>query len=130
MYYYIIDQGNLPVDKFERLQTETLGYLAEFKISGEAGRVTPLRSISDLVETASQRGAKTLVACGSDSTFNLMVAALKGRDFTLGYIPYEENSYLATILGLDSIFTGAKTIAARRIERVDMAKLSGNYFLG
>lgn len=129
MYYYIFDQGALGVEKFEQLQTESTGLMAEFKISGESARVTPLRSISDLVDTASQRGAKTLVACGSDDTFNLMLAALKGRDFVLGFIPFDENSYLAKILGLDSVFTGVKTIAARRLEKIDLAKIAGNYFI-
>ncbi len=129
MYYYILDQGDLPVDKFEKLQVELQGYLTEFKISGETARVTPLRSISDLVDTASQRDIKTLVACGSDDTFNLMLAALKGRDFTLGFIPLDETSFLSTILGIDSIYTGVKTIAGRRIERIDLARIAGNYFI-
>lgn len=129
MYYYILDQGNLPVNVFEKLQIELQGYLTEFKISGETARVTPLRSISDLVDTASQRDIKTLVACGSDDTFNLMLAALKGRDFTLGFIPLDEKSYLSKILGLDNMYTAVKTIAGRRIERIDLARISGNYFI-
>ncbi len=129
MYYYILDQNGLPVDKFEKLQTELQGLLAEFKIAGETARVTPLRSVQDLVDTASQRGAKTLVACGSDDTFNLMLAALKGRDFTLGFIPFDSESTLAKILGINNVFTGVKTIAGRRIEKIDLAKIAGNYFI-
>ncbi len=129
MHYYILDQGRIPVDKFEKLQTELQGYLTEFKIAGEVVRVTPLRSIADLVDTASQRGIKTLVACGSDDTFNLMLAALKGRDFTLGFIPTDNQSYLSKILGVDDLYTGAKTIAARRVERMDLARIAGNYFI-
>ncbi|MCX6797493.1 MAG: diacylglycerol kinase family protein [Candidatus Doudnabacteria bacterium] len=129
MYYYILDQNGLPLEKFERLQTEVSGLLAEFKITGETARVTPLRSIQDLVDTASQRGAKTLVACGSDDTFNLMLAALKGRDFTLGFIPFDETSFLSKILGIDNVFTGVKTIAGRRMEKIDLAKIAGNFFI-
>jgi len=129
LYYYILDQNGLPIDKFEKLQTELQGLLSEFKISGETARVTPLRSIVDLVDTASQRGIRTLVAAGNDDTFNQMLAALKGRDFILGFIPFDENSYLGKILGARDIFTGAKTIAARRIEKIDLAKIAGNYFV-
>lgn len=129
MYYYILDQHTLPMDKFELLQTQLSGLLAEFKISGETSRVTPLRSISDLVDTASQRGTKTLVACGNDDTFNQMLAALKGRDFTVGFIPLDENSNLSRILGIENLFNGVKTIAARRIEKIDLAKIAGNYFI-
>ncbi len=129
MYYYILDQNGLPLDKFEKLQTELSGLLAEFKIGGETARVTPLRSVQDLVDTASQRGAKTLVACGTDDTFNMMLAALKGRDFTLGFIPLDENSNLGKILGMSGVFEGVKTIAARRLEKIDLAKIAGNYFI-
>lgn len=129
MYYYILDQNELPLEKFEKLQTELQGLLAEFKIAGETARVTPLRSVQDLVDTASQRGAKTLIACGSDNTFNLMLAALKGRDFTLGFIPFDEQSQLAKILGVDNIYNGVKTTAGRRIEKIDLAKIAGNYFI-
>lgn len=129
MYYYILDQNSLPIDKFEKLQTELSGLLAEFKVAGEILRVTPLRTVQELVDVASQRGAKTLIACGSDDTFNLMLAALKGRDFVLGFIPFDEQSTLAKILGVPNVFTGVKTIAARRIEKIDLAKISGNYFI-
>jgi diacylglycerol kinase family enzyme len=129
MHYYIVDQGNIPIEKFEKLQTELQGLLAEFKVSGETARVTPLRSVQDLVDTASQRGAKTLIACGSDDTFNLMLAALKGRDFTLGFVPFDEKSNLAKILGVNDIYNGIKTVAARRIEKIDLAKIAGSYFI-
>jgi diacylglycerol kinase family enzyme len=129
MYYYILDQNGLNIEKFEKLQTELQGLLAEFKITGETSRVTPLRTVQDLVDTASQRGAKTLIACGSDDTFNQMLAALKGRDFTLGFIPFDEDSNLAKILGMTDIFQGVKTIAGRRIEKIDLAKISDNYFI-
>ena len=129
MYYYILDQGNLPLEKYEKLQTQLQGLLAEFNISGETARVTPLRGIADLVETASQRGTKTLVACGSDDTFNVMLAHLRGRDFTLGFIPFDENSMLARILGVPDLFTGVKTIAGRRIEKIDLARVAGSYFI-
>jgi diacylglycerol kinase (ATP) len=129
MYYYIVDQGALPIEKFEKLQTELQGLLAEFKVTGETSRVTPLRSVQELVDTASQRGAKTLIACGSDDTFNLMLGALKGRDFTLGFIPFDDKSNLAKILGVDSVYTGVKTVAGRRIEKIDLAKIAGNYFI-
>jgi diacylglycerol kinase family enzyme len=58
-----------------------------------------------------------------------MLAALKGRDFTLGFIPLDENSFLGKILGMSDILSGVKTIAARRIEQIDLCKIAGNYFI-
>jgi diacylglycerol kinase family enzyme len=130
MYYYILDPQNLDPAKFERQQVELQGLLAEFKISGEMSRVSSLRTVQDLVETASERGAKTLIACGTDDTFNLMLSYLRGRDFTVGFIPLDQDqSYLSKILGIDTLLTAAKTIAARRIEKIDLATLGPSYFI-
>ncbi len=129
MYYYILDPQNLDPGKFERQQVELQGLLAEFKVAGEMSRVSSLRTIQDLVETASERGAKTLIACGTDDTFNLMLSYLRGRDFTVGFVPLDEQSYLAKILGVDSLLTSVKTIAGRRLEKIDLATLGSTYFI-
>lgn len=129
MYFYILDGTNIPEAQFERAQVTLQGLLAEFKISGEMARVTSLRGIKELVETASDRGVKTLIACGTDDTFNFMLAYLRGRDFALGFIPMTEDTYLSEILGIDSLLTAVKTVAARRIERMDLATLGDNYFV-
>lgn len=130
MYYYIIDPGKLPIHTFEQLQVQLQGLLHEFNISGEFGRVTTLKTISDLVDTASSRGAKTIIICGNDDTLNQALAATKHREFVLGYIPLDPtNSYLAKILGLDSIFTAIKTIAGRRIVSMDIAKVGNLHYI-
>ncbi|MEZ4180310.1 MAG: hypothetical protein R3B41_02220 [Candidatus Doudnabacteria bacterium] len=129
MYFYILDGTNIPAPQFEKAQVTLQGLLAEFRISGEMVRVTSIRTIQDLVELASQRGVKTLIACGTDDTFNLMLAYLKGRDFALGFIPLVDDSYLGNILGLDNLLTSVKTVAARRIEKVDLAVMGENYFI-
>ncbi len=129
MYFYILDGTNISPPQFERAPVTLQGLLAEFKISGEMARVTSIRGIKELVETASERGVKTLIACGTDETFDMMLANLGGRDFALGYVPLADSSYLGKILGIDSLQTAVKTIAARRIERIDLATLNENYFI-
>lgn len=129
MYFYILDGQNIPEAQFERAQVTLQGLLAEFKISGEMARVTSIRGIAELVETASERGVKTLIACGTDETFNFMLAYLKGRDFALGFIPMTEDTSLSKIMGIDSMLTAVKTVAARRIEKIDLATLNDNYFI-
>lgn len=130
MYYYILDPGKLSLPKFEQLQVQLQGLLHEFNISGEIGRVTTLRSIADLVDTAASRGASTIVACGNDDTLNQVLAALRNRDFLVGFLPLDPNtSYLSTILGIPDLLTGIKTIAARRIVGIDLAAINGFHFL-
>ncbi len=129
MYYYILDPRNIGEKTFEERQIALQGYLAEFKINGEMGRVTPLRSIESLVETASERGVKTLVACGTDETFNIMLSHLQGRDFTIGFIPLNDDSYLAKILGLKNLYESVKILAARRVVKIDLATVAHSYFV-
>lgn len=129
MYYYILDPHNIPQRDFERQQTELQGLLTEFKINGEMARVTPLRTITELVDTASNRGAKTLVACGTDETFNQMLVALKDREFTLAFIPFRSDTQLGKILGMNDLATCAKTIAGRRIEKIDAARINESFFI-
>lgn len=129
MYFYILDGQNIPSAQFEREQITLQGLTAQFKISGEMARVSSIRTIADLVETASERGVKTLIACGDDETFNIMLAHLKGRDFVVGFIPMKDGCYLSKLLGIDNLLTAVKTIAARRIETLDLAKIDKHYFI-
>jgi diacylglycerol kinase family enzyme len=129
MYYYILDPHNIPQKDFERKQAELQSLLTEFKVNGECPRVTPLRIISDLVETAANRGAKTLVACGTDETFNQILGCLKDQDLTLAFIPFMPNTQLGRILGMKDLQTAVKTIASRRIEKIDVARINGSYFI-
>ncbi len=129
MYFYILDGTNIPPAQFEKAQVTLQGLLAQFRISGEMVRVTAIRSIHDLVELAAERGVKTLIACGTDDTFNIMLAYLAGRDFALGFIPLVQDTSLGQILGLDSLETAVKTVAARRLEKIDLAVMGDNYFI-
>ena len=129
MYFYILDGTNIPPAQFERAQVTLQGLLAQFRISGEMVRVTSIRTIQDLVELAAERGVKTLIACGTDDTFNIMLAYLAGRDFALGFIPLIDDTSLGQILGLDSLQTAVKTVAARRLEKMDLATIGDNYFI-
>ena len=129
MYYYILDSHNISQKDFEKAQTELQSLLTEFRINGEIVRVTPLRVIPDLVDIAATRGATTLVACGSDETFYQILASIKDHHFTLGFIPFTNNSQLGKILGMTDLHTCVKTIAGRRIEQLDAATIDGSYFI-
>jgi diacylglycerol kinase family enzyme len=78
-----------------------------------------LRTISQLVETAFQRGVKTLVAVGSEETLHDVINAVKGREVVIGFIPLVDCE-IGEILGAKDIAQGAKTIGARRIAELDL----------
>lgn len=129
MYYYILDPHNIPQKDFERNQTELQTLLTEFKITGEMARVTPLRIIPELVENAASRGAKTLIACGTDETFHQVLASVKDRDFTLAFIPFTAETQLGKILGMTDLATAVKTLAGRRTEKIDAARINNTLFI-
>jgi diacylglycerol kinase family enzyme len=140
MYYYIVDPQKVSQREFERVQNLLYSSLSEFRIAGEVVRVTGLRTINQLVESAFSRGVKTLVAVGNEDTLNDVVNAIKGRDVMLGFIPIMK-SEIGRILGITDIEQGAKTIAMRRIAPMDLGMVNhpprvderqrveaGNYF--
>ena len=144
MYYYIVDPQNLTQREFERVQSQLYSSLSEFRISGEVMRITGLRTINQLVETAFAHNAKTIVAVGSDDTLHDVINAVKLRDVAVGFIPLFE-SELGEILGIKNIDYAAKIIAGRRIALLDLGVVNnlprvdsqgiqtrveaGNYFL-
>lgn len=119
MYYYIVDPQNLTQRQFERVQNKLYSCLSAYKINGETSRVTSLRTISQLVDTAFAHGAKTLVAVGSDDTLTDLINAIKGREVLIGFIPLQD-SEAGQILGIDDVEMGCKIIAQRRIMLLDL----------
>lgn len=128
MHYYLLDPCTLSSSDFEKRQTELLGLAHEFNIRGETGRISPLRSIRDIVLDAERKAVRTLIICGDDDTFNQVLGALKGRQFTLGFVPLVPNTQLGELLGTPDIPSAIKTIAARRITLVDTAKIGALHF--
>src|SRR3989338_5090652 len=129
MYHYIIDQTRIPARNFDRLLGEVYGYLTEYQISGEVHRVTRLRNVSELVETAVRGGAKTIVAIGDDQNFVQLIEILAEQSgLVLGYIPLQKSSEIAAVLGLPSLSEACLAIAKRRIEEFDLGAAARNYF--
>lgn len=127
MYFYIVDPQKINQRTFERVQAQLYSCLSEHRITGEITRVTTLRSLPQLVESAFSRGVKTLVAVGSDDTLQELINTVKDREVTIGYIPLAE-SEIGKILGLNGIETACKSIAARRVEQLDLGLVNGNWF--
>jgi diacylglycerol kinase (ATP) len=130
MYYYILDPTDVPQKDFERQQAELQTLLTEFNVNGEQARVSPLRIVKDLVDAAANRGATTLVICGTDQTLYQVLANLRNHEFTLAFIPLVQNTQMGRILGMSDLAGAVKTIASRRIEKIDIARVNESYFIG
>jgi len=133
MYFYIFDPGHdSEVKHFERIQGRLLNLLAESHIEGETYRVTSIRTVDLLVEQAIGAEAKTIIVVGSDASLHKTVNALvrKKSEIIVGYIPLEQVSSLAQILGISSdVDSAVKTIAGRLVAEADLGKVGEHYFL-
>jgi diacylglycerol kinase family enzyme len=127
MYFYIIDPQKTGQKNFERVQNRLYACVAEMRISGEMTRVTTLRSIGQLVESAISRGATTIVGVGHDSTVQDIVNAVGEKDVAIGYVPVED-SELARILGIADVDSACRNLAQRRVETLDLGMIQGGYF--
>ncbi|MBI2607316.1 MAG: hypothetical protein HYW51_00615 [Candidatus Doudnabacteria bacterium] len=123
MYYYIVDPKNLSQRQFERVQNQLYSSLSEFRISGEVSRVTALRSAAQLVLSAESHRAKNIIAVGSDDTLHDVVNAVPDdEEITIGFIPLQPSSF-GNMLGINSISSAVKTIAARRTILLDLGSV-------
>lgn len=129
MYHYIIDQSRLSLRNFDKLLGEVYGYLTEHQISGEVHRVTRLRNVEELTESALRTGAKTLIAVGDDQLFLQMLEVLaREPGVVLGYIPLAAQSEIAGILGVGNLQEACRAIAQRRIQEFDLGTVNRHHF--
>jgi diacylglycerol kinase (ATP) len=127
MYYYIIDPQKINQKHFERVQNQLYSCLSEHRINGEVTRVTSLRTVSQLVETALMRGATTIVAVGHDNTVQEIINAVGENEIVIGYVPLEE-SEISKVIGVTDVASACKSLAQRRIEILDLGRVQYNYF--
>lgn len=128
MYYYIVDPGRFDGKSFEFYQTQLLSLLGEYHVTGEVARITKLRTVDDLVATAVSHGVTTLVIAGGDETFDEVISVCHGKPLTLGFIPINSQSGLGKILGISNLLEAVVTIAKRRVEILDLARVGPKYF--
>jgi diacylglycerol kinase family enzyme len=128
MYYYIVDPQKIGQKHFERVQNQLHSSLSELKINGEMNRVTSIKTISQLVDSAFMRGAGTIVAVGHDSTVQEIINALGEREMTIGYVPLQESEF-STVLGITDVANACQNLAHRRVENLDLGKVNSSYFL-
>jgi len=127
MYYYIIDLGNKQIakikDKMEML-------MASYGISGDFGKISPLSSAYELAKRALTQNYSTIVAIGDNEIINQVAQAMVNSDATMGIIPINADSLIYNLIGATSMKNALEILRARKIETIDVGKISENkYFL-
>lgn len=127
MYYYILNLGNKQIAKTKE-KMEMM--MASFGISGDFGKISPLSSAYELAKRAKGQGYSTIVAIGGTDIINQVAQALVNSDATLGVIPINADQSITNLIGTDSIKKALEILRTRKIETIDIGKISDNkYFL-
>lgn len=129
MYFYIYDSF-LIKKKYAKTISKIETRLASLDIAGRKHNLSILKSVSEITHKILEQDASpTVVVIGSDETLCETAISLAGTEATIGFIPTENDSLLADILGLPVNEYACDVISARRIEYINLGKINNQYFL-
>lgn len=128
MYLYLYDSF-LNDKKYASLLAKIETRLTDLGIGGKIFRLSPLRNVSELINDEARAGAKTIVVVGNDKTFTQIINLAAKTDVTIGIIPVGPDNKIANSLGIHSPESGCSVLAARTIEKIDLGRANGTYFL-
>ncbi len=128
MYCYVCDtflQQPRYASQLNRIEVR----LAELGLSGKTERLTILKNIKEIVDSAIKRGVDTIVAIGNDQTISKIVNLVAGSKTTLGVIPIGEPQAVAGLLGIPSGEAACEILSKRIVHRLDLGRVNNRYFL-
>lgn len=126
-HFYIYDT-DLTLPKHQSLVADLENRLTDLGLQGHIGKLGPLKSATDMVKDALCAGARTIVAVGHDKTFSEVINAVAGLDVVLALIPISESN-MGKLLGINNHKEGAKILAARKIETINLTRANNIFFL-
>ena len=128
MYLYLYDSF-LNNKKYGNLIAKIETRLTDLGVGGKIFRLSPLRNTTELLNDEVKNGVKTVVVVGNDKSFTEIINVAAKLDVTLGIIPVGSGNSIAKMLGVNSPDEACNIIAARIIEKMDLGKANGVYFL-
>lgn len=129
MYCYFYDKCTQD-KKHEQTLARFENQLIERGIHGRVYQLTQFTDGRELVQKALNEGATTIIVVGTDASFVSAVNAVAPFDVTLGYIPLDQQSTIAPLLGLPIGDEACGIIAKRRIAHIDLLQAQDQYLLG
>lgn len=128
MYSYIYDIFTSE-GKYEHQLQKIEGWLAEYGIRGKIYKLNVLKNLEEIVRDVVENGTKNIIAVGNDQTVSKIANLIMNENLVLGLIPVAEPNLLSAELGINSVEEAIKIIAARKIMRLDVGKINGQFFL-
>ena len=102
--------------------------LTEAGLGGRICRLSPLRSLRDVIAQELKRLPKTLVIVGNDSIVSQAISIMGGNDIPLGIIPIGEPNNIAARLGINEE-NACAMLSARRLVEIDLGAVDNKTFL-
>lgn len=128
MYLYLYDPL-LNNKRYSNLLAKIETRLTDLGVGGKIFRLSPLRDTNQLLIDEVKNGIQTVIVVGNDKSFAEVINVAAKMDVTTGIIPIGPENKIAKILGISSPEEACNIIAARIVERVDLGKANGVYFL-
>lgn len=127
MYFYIYDSF-LVGKKYEKIISKIETRLASLDIAGKKYQLSVLKDVKEMVSDILKTESPTIVVIGSDKTFCQTALPMVGSNATLGFIPTDQDSVIANVLGLPVDEYASDVVSTRRIEHVTCGRINGQYF--
>ncbi|MFZ5365099.1 MAG: diacylglycerol/lipid kinase family protein [Patescibacteria group bacterium] len=127
MYYYLYDSF-LSDSKYEKTIDKIRTRFLDLEIQGRPGHLSLLKSARELIEDEIRNGVNTVIVVGNDNTFLKVINVIAKHDLTLGIIPIGDNNKIAESLGIPPEELACDTLAARKVEKVDLGVANDVYF--
>ncbi len=133
MYHYIYD-AFISERPFRRQLSAIEQKLTELGIVGERERVTPIRTVEELMKLGLNRRSKTIVIFGNDYTFTKalnsgLAAGMNPDEVVLAVIPFGEPNRIAALLGLRGEAASVQELAARKTATIDIGRVNKRFFI-
>ena len=128
MYCYIYDSFIHKDKKLTRIVSNIERRFSNLGIQGKTIKLTRFKNIEESLLYYIEEGIKNIVLIGGDATFNTLVQLAPKYDIVIGYVPLEENSSVAKLLGMPFGVAACDIISSRIIERVPLGKIGNSYF--
>lgn len=128
MYYYLFDSP-LADSKYSAIVNRIEFRIIELGINGRMDRLTILKNMRELIESAIKRGAETIVIVGDDAAVARAVSIVARYNVTLGIIPVGPHQHIAAALGIPAGEAACDILSKRIVRTIDLGKVNEQYFL-
>lgn len=128
MYYYLFDSA-LSKKKYATVVNRIEFRIIELGLNGRIDRLTILKNMRELIDTAIKRGAETIVIVGDDAAIAKAVSVVAPYKVTLGIIPVGERLHIARVLGIPAGEAACDVLSKRIVRTIDLGKVNGQYFV-